>query len=82
VRQQDELVLIKVRHSNADWPREGTLPAGACCARFRHRIAGQLARRWMRPSGKVDRNGNPVPVRRHHPERPERTRPGRFSLGP
>jgi hypothetical protein len=46
----------------------------------RNRIAGQLARRQVRPSGKTDRDGNPIPVRRHHPERPERTRPGRFAL--
>lgn len=47
---------------------------------IRNRIAGQLARRQLRPSGKADRNGNPIPVRRHHPEHPERTRPGRFTF--
>lgn len=46
----------------------------------RNRIAGQLARRQFRPSGKADRNGNPIPVRRHHPGHPERTRPGRFAI--
>jgi hypothetical protein len=46
----------------------------------RNRIAGQLARRQLRPSVKADRNGNPIPVRRHHPEHPERTRPRRFAL--
>jgi len=46
----------------------------------RNRIAGQLTRRQVRPSGEVDGNGNPVPLRRHHPDHPDRTRPGRFSL--
>lgn len=39
-----------------------------------------LARCQPRMTGAVDANGNPVPVRRHHPEFPERTRRGRFTL--
>ncbi len=46
----------------------------------RNRIAGQLNRRTVRPGGDTDTNGNPIPLRRHHPTQPERTRPGRFSL--
>lgn len=46
----------------------------------RNRLAGQLARRALRPSGEVDDDGNPIPVRRHHPEQPERTRHRRFAL--
>jgi hypothetical protein len=44
------------------------------------RIAGQLTRRSFKPSGDIDENGNPVPVRRHQPQTPQRTRAGRFSL--
>jgi len=46
----------------------------------RGRLAGQLARRTLKPSGQVDTAGNPIPVRRHHPETPERTRRTRFAL--
>jgi DNA polymerase III epsilon subunit-like protein len=44
----------------------------------RARIAGQHLRAQPQPSGDVDGDGNPIPARRHHPHRPERTRPGRF----
>lgn len=30
------------------------------------------------PSGRFDEDGNPIPLRRHHPETPKRTRPTRF----
>lgn len=46
----------------------------------RGRLAGQLARRSFKPSGHVDEDGNPVPIRRHHPTTPERTRGARFAL--
>ena len=44
------------------------------------RLAGQLARRSFTPSGNVDHNGNPIAVRRHHPDAAERIRRGRFQL--
>ena len=46
----------------------------------RGRLAGQLARRTLKPSGQVDTAGNPIPVRRHHPVTPERSRRIRFGL--
>lgn len=45
----------------------------------RGRLSGKLARRSFRPSGQVDEDGNPIAVRRHHPETPERTRRPRFT---
>ncbi|MFP5255566.1 MAG: exonuclease domain-containing protein [Acidimicrobiia bacterium] len=44
-----------------------------------HQLAGQLRRRKQRPSGLFDADGNPIPLRRHHPETPRRVRPMRFS---
>jgi hypothetical protein len=41
-------------------------------------LAGQLARGSSRFSGELDEDGNPILVRRHHPEQPRRTRPARF----
>ena len=46
----------------------------------RGRLAGQLSRRTFKPSGQVDSAGNPIPVRRHHPGTPERTRRTRFAV--
>lgn len=46
----------------------------------RAQLLGRLERRRLRPSGELDEDGNPVPVRRHHPETPRRTRPRRFGL--
>ena len=46
----------------------------------RNRIAGQLARRRPKTTGAVDANGKAIPVRRHHPDQPERTRRARFAL--
>lgn len=46
----------------------------------RGQLLGRLERRRLRPSGELDEDGNPVPVRRHHPEEPRRTRPRRFAL--
>ncbi len=46
----------------------------------RAQLLGRLERRRLRPSGQLDEDGNPVPVRRHHPEQPRRTRPRRFAL--
>ncbi len=44
----------------------------------RTRVAGQHLGAQPRPSGLVDHDGNPIPLRRHHPHRPERGRRGRF----
>ena len=41
-------------------------------------LAGQLARGTARPSLVMDADGNPLPVRRHHPVNARRTRPPRF----
>ena len=42
------------------------------------RIAGRLRRVRGRDSGTFDADGNPIPVRRHHPTNPRRSRPTRF----
>jgi hypothetical protein len=42
----------------------------------RARIAGQHLRPQPKPSGEVDDDGNPVPVRRHHPTGPNGPGPG------
>jgi DNA polymerase III epsilon subunit-like protein len=44
-----------------------------------HQLQGQLQRRQVRPSGRFDKDGNPIPVRRHHPDTPRRTRAARFA---
>lgn len=46
----------------------------------RGRFAGQLARRRFKPSGALVPDGNPTPIRRHHPTTPERSRPLRFQV--
>jgi hypothetical protein len=46
----------------------------------RAQLLGRLEGRRLRPSGELDEDGNPVPVRRHHPEEPRRARPRRFAL--
>lgn len=43
-----------------------------------HQLAGQLERLRIRPSGRFDADGNPIPLRRHHPTTPHRSRPRRF----
>lgn len=43
-----------------------------------HQLAGQLQRLKVRPSGLFDGDGEVIPVRRHHPEQPHRSRPARF----
>lgn len=44
----------------------------------RNQLAGRLRRLTLRPSGAYDADGNPIPVRRHHPSAPRRLRPGRY----
>lgn len=44
-----------------------------------HQLEGQLQRCQVRPSGRFDEDGNPIPLRRHHPEAPRRTRQPRFA---
>jgi hypothetical protein len=46
----------------------------------RGQLLDRLQRRRLRPSGELDDDGNPVPVRRHDPEMSRRTRPRRFAL--
>jgi DNA polymerase III epsilon subunit-like protein len=41
-------------------------------------VAGRLQRRKVRPSGEFDEDGNPIPIRRHHPGNPHRVRAPRF----
>ncbi len=45
----------------------------------RSQLDGRLQRLVVRPSGKFDENGNPIPIRRHHPEAPHRVRTPRFA---
>ena len=47
----------------------------------RARVAGQLERRRVRYTGRVDADGEPIPVRRHHPAAPHRHRMPRFLRG-
>lgn len=47
----------------------------------RNQLAGRAQRLAFRHSGTYDADGNPIPVRRHHPSQPRRTRPARF-VGP
>lgn len=44
----------------------------------RNQIAGRAERLRERPSGHFDEDGNPIPLRRHHPSSPRRTRQHRF----
>ncbi len=46
----------------------------------RGQLAGRLARLRARLSTELDEDGNPIPVRRHHPENPKRVRGRRFAL--
>jgi hypothetical protein len=46
----------------------------------RAQLLGRLERRRAGAAVKLDDDGNPVPVRRHHPETPRRTRPRRIAL--
>jgi DNA polymerase III epsilon subunit-like protein len=48
----------------------------------RTRLAGQLDRGTVRYSSELDEDGNPIPIRRHHPEKPRRSRPTRFLRQP
>jgi hypothetical protein len=43
-------------------------------------LLGRLERRRTGTAVKLDEDNNPVPVRRHHPDTPRRTRPRRFAL--
>jgi hypothetical protein len=44
----------------------------------RGQLLGRLSRLRLRPSGELDGNDNPIPVRRHHPAQARRTRGRRF----
>ena len=44
----------------------------------RNQLAGRVRRLTIRSSGQYDEDGNPIPLRRHHPEAPRRTRLPRF----
>lgn len=46
----------------------------------RGQLAGRLTRLRGRLSTELDEDGNPIPVRRHHPDDPRRVRGRRFSL--
>lgn len=46
----------------------------------RGQLLGRLTRLRGRPSGALDEDGNPIPVRRHHPEDPQRSRGRRFAV--
>ena len=41
-------------------------------------LDGRRRRLEFQPSGKTGEDGNPIPVRIHHPAQPKRTRPARF----
>lgn len=44
----------------------------------RNQLAGRAQRLTLRPSGAYDEDGNPIPLRRHHPAMPRRARTPRF----
>jgi hypothetical protein len=44
----------------------------------RNQLQGRVERANVRYADILDEDGNPVPLRRHHPEWPRRTRPTRF----
>lgn len=44
----------------------------------RSQLAGRRERLLVKPSGRFDADGHPIPARRHHPTSPRRTRPTRF----
>ena len=46
----------------------------------RNQLAGRAQHLTTRPSGKLNDNdnGDPIPLRRHHPDNPHRARPARF----
>lgn len=59
--------------------RDGsTLEAWASLDTRRSLLAGRAHRVAFRHSGTYDEDGNPIPVRRHHPDTPRRTRRPRF----
>jgi DNA polymerase III epsilon subunit-like protein len=45
----------------------------------RNQLAGRRDRLTVRPSGRFDANGRPIPARVHHPTEPHRTRGQRFA---
>jgi DNA polymerase III epsilon subunit-like protein len=55
-----------------------TLEAWTSLETRRALLAGRVQRLAFRHSGTYDEDGNPVPVRRHHPEAPRRSRRPRF----
>jgi DNA polymerase III epsilon subunit-like protein len=57
---------------------ESTTDGWMRLASRRNQIAGHVQRLEFRPSGQLDGDGNPIPLRRHHPENPVRTRQPRF----
>lgn len=59
--------------------RQGSTHEGWTRLASRHsQLAGRAQRLTARPSGQFDEDGNPIPMRRHHPDTPRRSRPGRF----
>ena len=55
-----------------------TLESWASLETRRGLLAGRAQRLAFRHSGEYDEDGNPIPVRRHHPETPRRVRHPRF----
>ena len=47
----------------------------------RGQLLGRLERLRVRPTDQLDEDGNPIPLRRHHPDVPRRTRARRFAVG-
>lgn len=66
----DEALLSRQGSSDDAWPE--------LLAR-RAQLQGRLTRLTTRFSDQLDEDGNPIPIRRHHPTEPRRTRPPRFS---
>jgi len=72
---------VDVCHTTADARHESTHEGWRRLQGRGRSLAGQLDRMRVRPSGKVDANGNPIPKKRHNPTNPRRLPRRRFQRG-
>jgi len=72
----------KICDSALDGAGESTHDGWVRIEARRNQYAGRAQRSTVRRTGKLDKKGNEILVRRHHPETPRRSRPPRFSRAP
>ena len=65
----DQALVVRAGSTHEGWTR---------LSARQNQLGGRQQRLTFRPSGKLDEDGNPIPLRRHHPDAPRRTRPTRF----